>query len=121
VHGDDAAVNVNLWLTPTEARVDDKGGLVVYTKEAPTSWSFSDFNTDSSKPNQKALAFLKKSNFANVTTEYKQNRAVIFVSTLFHKTDEVNFKPGYKNRRINVTFLYGKRGQLVDAKIRAKF
>ena len=29
-------------------------------------------------------------------------------STLFHTTDEIQFKPGYCNRRINVTLLFGK-------------
>jgi hypothetical protein len=29
---------------------------------------------------------------------------------LFHETDRFHFKPGYKNRRINITLLFGKRG-----------
>jgi hypothetical protein len=34
---------------------------------------------------------------------------VIFDSDLFHKTDQIAFKDGYLNRRINVTLLYGRR------------
>ena len=89
------------------------GGLVVYTKEVPEEWAFRDFNTNSERPNPKAYRFLASSNFANVTVPYRRNRAVMFTSTLFHNTDSVRFKKGYRNRRINVTFLYGKRGQKV--------
>ena len=34
---------------------------------------------------------------------------VIFNSDYAHKTDELHFKPGYLNRRINVTMLFGRR------------
>jgi hypothetical protein len=44
-----------------------------------------------------------------VTIPYRQNRAVIFNSDLFHETDRISFRGGYENRRINVTLLYGKR------------
>jgi len=40
---------------------------------------------------------------------YRANRAVIFDSDLFHETDVIRFKPGYENRRINVTLLFGRR------------
>ena len=50
---------------------------------------------------------LKPTNFNNVTIPYKQNRAVIFDSALFHHTDKFNFKKNYKDRRINLTILYG--------------
>ena len=32
-------------------------------------------------------------------------------SDLFHETDKIEFKEGYTNRRINITMLYGNRGQ----------
>ena len=35
--------------------------------------------------------------------------AVVFDSDLFHETDTIHFKPGYENRRINVTLLFGRR------------
>jgi hypothetical protein len=50
---------------------------------------------------------LKPTNYANVTIPYKQNRAVLFDSALFHHTDKFKFKKGYENRRINLTLLYG--------------
>jgi hypothetical protein len=33
---------------------------------------------------------------------------VIFDSTLFHATDAFRFAPGYENRRVNVTLLFGE-------------
>ena len=41
---------------------------------------------------------------------HNENRAVIFNSNLFHETDNIKFKAGYENRRINVTLLFGRRG-----------
>ena len=35
---------------------------------------------------------------------------MIFDSDLFHQTDQIDFKEGYLNRRINITMLYGRRG-----------
>ena len=40
---------------------------------------------------------------------YKYNRCVLFDSNLFHKTADVNFLPGFDNKRINVTMLFGTR------------
>jgi hypothetical protein len=33
----------------------------------------------------------------------------MFNSDLFHETGPLTFKPGYENRRINITMLFGKR------------
>ena len=38
---------------------------------------------------------------------YRENRAVIFDSALFHQTDVYQFRRGYRSRRINLTLLYG--------------
>ena len=42
---------------------------------------------------------------------YRQNRAIIFNSDLFHGTEAVCFRPDYLSHRINVTMLYGNRRQ----------
>ena len=34
---------------------------------------------------------------------------VIYNSDLFHRTDDIRFREGFENRRINVTMLYGRR------------
>ena len=37
------------------------------------------------------------------------NRCVVFNSDLFHRTDDIHFRDGYEDRRINITMLYGTR------------
>lgn len=107
MHADEAAVNINLWVTPTSANLDPtSGGLVVYKALAPSEWEFQRFN----RPNSRDLqAILGPSGFDNYTVPYRQNRIVIFNSNLLHKTDVHTFKQGYRNRRINLTYLFGRR------------
>lgn len=106
VHADFAAVNVNFWLTPDAAnRSSGTGGLVVWDKEAPADWDFETYNKDAGRIER----FLEQTGANAVNVPYRQNRAVIFNSDLFHKTDVLDFRPGYENRRINVTMLYGNR------------
>ena len=105
LHADEAAVNVNIWLTNEDANLDkDSGGLVVFTVKPPSDWELFDYNRDTSIVYE---TLLKPSNFANVTVPYRENRAVMFDSALFHQTDKFKFKKGYTNRRINLTILYG--------------
>jgi tetratricopeptide (TPR) repeat protein len=106
IHADEAAVNVNFWITPDEANLDAQGGgLVIWDKEAPLEWDFAKFNADESA----AYDFLAKSGARQIRIPYRANRAVIFDSNLFHKTDRISFASGYENRRINITMLYGRR------------
>jgi hypothetical protein len=105
-----AAVNVNFWITPDDCNLDpSSGGLVVWDAEAPQEWEFDLFNGNTPDAPRRIDDFLKASNARRVEVPYKQNRAVIFNSDLFHQTAELHFKPGYDNRRINVTLLYGER------------
>jgi tetratricopeptide (TPR) repeat protein len=105
LHGDDAAINVNFWITPDEANLDpNTGGLVIWDQEAPADWDFFKMNA-----NYDAMrGFLSEKNAKKTPVPHKQNRAVIFNSDLFHETDTINFKEGYENRRINVTMLFGR-------------
>lgn len=104
VHADFAKVNLNFWITPSESNLDpNSGGLRVYTVPAPTSWTFHDYNRDS----EKIYDFLSRKNSSSITVPYKGNRAVLFNSALFHETDVINFKEGYENRRVNMTYLFG--------------
>jgi len=108
VHADEAAVNVNFWITPDEANLDpESGGLVIWDVEAPMDWDFAKFNNDAAAI-RKVLA---DNGSKSVTVPYRANRAVIFDSDLFHETDKIRFKDGYPNRRVNVTMLYGRRGK----------
>ena len=106
-HADSAAVNVNFWITPDDANLaPDAGGLVVHKAECPLDWAFTDYNsTDLADIN----AFVEENSKGTVVVPHRQNRAVIFNSDLFHATDTIRFRPGYENRRINVTLLYGDR------------
>jgi hypothetical protein len=106
-HADDAAVNVNIWITPDEANLDPtSGGLVIFTVKPPDDWNVRHFNANWERIEEDLL---KPTQYANVTVPYRQNRAVIFDSALFHKSDQFRFQTGYENRRINLTFLYGNR------------
>lgn len=107
VHADEAAVNVNFWITPDDANLDrEHGGLIIWDKAAPLDWDFDKFNGDNAATRQ----FLKDSDARSLTVPYRANRAIIFDSDLFHETDEMKFRDGYENRRINITLLYGRRG-----------
>jgi len=109
IHADAAAVNVNFWITEDEANLNpDTGGLVVYDKEAPADWNFREYNSDKNKP--KILTWLKEAGAQAITIPYRANRAVVFNSDLFHETDDVTFRDDYVSRRINITLLYGYRG-----------
>lgn len=106
VHADEAIVNVNLWIAPEDANLDkNSGGLIVYDVKAPLDWSFEKYNADTNY----IYSFLEKNNAKKIIVPHKENRAVLFDSSLFHETDKFNFKDGYTNRRINVTMLFGKR------------
>jgi len=105
LHADFARVNVNFWITP-ESGCDDRevGGMVLYDVRAPASWGFQDYN---SADGGKISAFLETHGARSTRVPYRENRCVMFDSSLFHVTDTLRFKPGYANRRINVTLLYG--------------
>lgn len=108
IHADFAAINVNLWITPTGANLDrESGGLVVYGLDAPPHWDFDTYNGKLDV----IRSFILQQRAGHVTVPYRQNRALIFNSDLFHCTDSVSFADGFENRRVNVTFLYGERHQ----------
>ncbi|HET7160124.1 MAG TPA: hypothetical protein VFI62_14090, partial [Burkholderiales bacterium] len=105
MHADFAKVNVNFWITPDAACADPtSGGMVVYDMPVPKSWTFADYNTDP----ERLAAYVKLHNAQPLRVTYRENRCVVFDSSLIHVTDRLHFKPGYENRRVNVTLLYGK-------------
>ncbi len=107
-HADFAAINVNFWVTPDEANRDPaSGGLVVHKAHAPSDWAFRTYNADSDR----MAEFLEEAGDEPVTVPYRRNRVVMFDSDLFHRTDDLDFRPGYENRRINVTMLFGNRSE----------
>jgi hypothetical protein len=106
LHADFAAVNVNFWITPEADNLDPHtGGLVIYDTTAPPSWDFETYNR---RPDVIAN-YLGQHGARAITIPYRENRAIVFNSDLFHATAAIHFRPGYEHRRINVTLLYGDR------------
>jgi len=103
-HADFASVNMNFWISPDRGNLDpDHGGLVVWNKESPKDWPISDYNGNETK----VAEFLREEQAEEVVIPFRQNRAAIFNSNLFHRTDDISFADVYTDRRINVTFLFG--------------
>ena len=42
---------------------------------------------------------------------YASNGAMMFRSSVLHKTHRLTFRDAYPHRRVSITFLYGKPGQ----------
>ena len=107
VHADAAIHNLNFWITPDEYNNNkNSGGLKVYDTPAPEKWSFEDYNSNKHNIYQ----FLKDNNANCTNVSYKSNRAVLFNSSYFRETDEIDFKDEYEGRRIANTYLFGSRG-----------
>ena len=110
-HTDDGAVTFNFWITPDHANQNPGGGgLVVYAKEQPLDWDWERYNKEKYGPAMKREIDEFLEGAETVAIPYAENRAVLFHSNLFHKSERVNFKDGFENRRMNVTMLFGRRG-----------
>jgi hypothetical protein len=105
IHADQSDVSLNFWITPDAANQQpDSGGLDMWNVEAPSDWSFDDYNTGTSKVHD----FLKQSGGAVTTYAYRENRGLLFKGTLFHQTADLRFADGFENRRRNITMLFGR-------------
>ncbi len=106
VHADRATINVNFWITPDEANLEPKhGGMIVYQPEHQIDWNFDNYNVKTSD----IQSILEKHNCKPIEIPYRQNRVVLFNSSLFHETAPFKFKEGYENHRINITMLFGNK------------
>ena len=107
VHADFAKLNLNFWITPGAANLDPAtGGMVIYDQPPPDNWNFREYNDDEQQA--RIYAFLAEAGARKCVVPHRCNRAVLFNSKLFHETDVIDFKTGYDNRRINVTYLFGR-------------
>ena len=80
----------------------------MYHVKPPVRWQFHD-NGGGQADLQAKQELIRTS--ANTTISYRQNRAVIFDSKLLHASGRVDgFRRGYRHRRVNWTFLFGKPG-----------
>lgn len=106
VHADFAAINVNFWITPDQANLDpSSGGMHIYDITAPPDWQFEEYNRRPDKIRRYLSAMGARARYI----PYRQNRAIIFDSDLFHGTARCHFRDDYESRRINITLLYGQR------------
>jgi tetratricopeptide (TPR) repeat protein len=104
-HADDAAVSINFWVTPDRAnRNPDGGGLVVCRAPPPAAWQVHGYDTDMAA----ISAFLDRHAADSLIVPYRENRAVLFESRLFHRSGATDFATGYENHRINLTLLFGR-------------
>jgi tetratricopeptide (TPR) repeat protein len=104
-HADDAAVSINFWVTPNQANLNpDRSGLVVCQVPPPAEWQVRDYDADKAP----IAEFLERHAGSNLIVPYRENRAVLFESRLFHRSDAPEFAAGYENHRINLTLLFGR-------------
>lgn len=104
-HADDAAFSINFWVTPNQTNMNpDGGGLVVCRAPPPGAWKVRDYNADK----EPIAAFLERHATDNLIVPYGENRATLFESRLFHRSDAPEFAAGYENHRINLTLLFGR-------------
>ena len=104
-HADEGAVSINFWITPDEANLNSKtGGIEFWNKKAPYNY----FGKTHEEKIKDAEILLKESDADSVYVPYKCNRAMVFHSNVFHNTAPIDFKDGHENRRINLTFIYGR-------------
>jgi len=106
-HADLAAVNVNFYITPDEANLDpESGGLAVWNATIDTEPLMRQLNGSE----QAMQAYISSRRAVVTKIPHRANRAVIFKSSLIHKTDDCTFTTGYANKRINVSLLFGDYG-----------
>ena len=107
-HADDAAISVNFWVTPDAANLSPGGGgLSVCRTSPPAARHVRGYDADK----QQIAAFLDAHAAESLVVPYAENRAVLFQSRLFHRSDAPRFAAGYENHRINLTLLYGRHGR----------
>ena len=106
-HADNSAVNVNFYITPDDANLDpEHGGMEIWDLAAPDVEAQRKYSSSESAVRE----LLKNSGAKSTIIPHRANRAVIFKSALFHKTDTFKFKSDYLSRRINVSLLFGHLG-----------
>ncbi|MEC9205794.1 MAG: tetratricopeptide repeat protein [Pseudomonadota bacterium] len=103
LHADDAEVNLNLWISQESANLNpETGGLIIWDKFPNKNATFYDFNINTASVAKQ----LEEKKIGSTKVPYRENRAVIFNSMLYHATDDYKFRDDYKDRRLNITFLY---------------
>lgn len=104
-HADDAAVSLNFWVTPDAANLEPGGsGLRICRAPPPEAWRITGYDED-----RGAIAeFLEQHADDTLVVPYRDNRAALFQSRLFHRSDAPRFAASYESHRINLTLLFGR-------------
>jgi tetratricopeptide (TPR) repeat protein len=107
IHGDNSAVNFNLYIAPDEANLDqESGGMDIWDVAVPADVDMRVYNSNDSL----ARRYLLESGAQVTRIPHRANRAILFRSDLFHKTSDCKFNEGFLNKRINISLLFGNRG-----------
>ena len=107
IHADHGAASVNLWVTPDEANLEPgTGGLIIWNKTLPRRF----FRARGEEQMRVSLERIAEPDARRGYVPYRCNRAMIFRSNVLHKTERLKFRAGYADRRVSITFLYGKPG-----------
>jgi len=107
LHADSDAgcLTANFWLTQDGARLrKNSGGLIIHDLRAPLKWGYKHGELSSDYARQ----LVREARPRRWIIPYRANRLVLFDSDLLHETARVDFRPGYTNRRINVTLTFAK-------------
>lgn len=105
LQADQAAVTVNLWITPGSADLkDSNGGLTVYDASVEMDNSIND--------KRMLEDLVQQLDGEHVSVPYRQNRAIVFESSRVYSMQEFTSRESEmrRSRRINVSFLFGLRG-----------
>ena len=104
MHADEAKLSLNIWLTPDTANLEpEHGGLIIHRHLPPAEWSLSNYSDDKTFIQE----WIHENNTDPLEIPYRENRAVVFDSRLFHGSGAMKFADGYENQRINITLLFG--------------
>lgn len=102
-HADTQAQMIwSVWLTPDTANLaPDRSGLNIYAMTVPPDFSGAQTTDPAFREALQHTPF--------VQVPYRCNRSLMFYGGLVHSSDQLFFKPGYLNRRINLTLVFGLR------------
>lgn len=104
IHSDYESVNLNMWVTPTESLLDldTHNGLDIWKVYPPSDWDQDKSNSDEDS----IFAFLQEMGVDSFKIKYAYNRAVLFDSKFFHKTQGARSLHEWKHKRINYTMMW---------------
>ena len=104
LHSDEAMTSFNLWVTPDDA-CEHGGGLNIWRVMPGEATKFAKYNNMQWQEKERHAVMKHE----KVAVNYRANRAVLFMSELFHETQPYVFKSGYTNGRLNVAMLWGTK------------